>query len=77
MDLDIYFKSNNKQKTLSKVEILPKLPINDRIEYWFPDKKIREDLSIILGRIDTIKDKDIRDFCLCAFSNILKMLLFG
>ncbi|MEK6895938.1 MAG: DNA methyltransferase [Nanoarchaeota archaeon] len=72
LDLDIYFKSNNKQKTLSKVEILPKLPINDRIEYWFPDKKIREDLSIILGRIDTIKDKDIRDFCLCAFSNILK-----
>ncbi len=71
-DLNLYFESKNKQKTLSKVEILPKLPINERIEYWFPDKKIREDLSIILGRIDTIKDKDIRDFCLCAFSNILK-----
>ncbi len=71
-DLNLYFESKNKQKTLSKVEILPKLPINERIEYWFPDKKTRGDLSIILGRIDTIKDKDIRDFCLCAFSNILK-----
>lgn len=71
-DLNLYFESNNKQTTLSKVEILPKLPINERIEYWFPDKKTREDLGIILGRINTIKDKDIRDFCLCAFSNILK-----
>jgi len=48
------------------------IPTNERIEYWFPDKKLREDLSIIFGRIDTIKNKDIRDFCLCAFSNILK-----
>lgn len=71
-DLNLYFESNNKQTTLSKVEILPKLPINERIVYWFPDKKTREDLGIILGRINTIKDKDIRDFCLCAFSNILK-----
>lgn len=71
-DLNLYFESHNKQKTLSKVEILPKIPNNERIDYWFPDKKIREDLSIILGRIDAIKDKDIRDFCLCAFSNILK-----
>ena len=71
-DLNLYFESNNKQKTLSNVEILPRIPTNERIDYWFPDKKLREDLSIILGRIDTIKDKDIRDFCLCAFSNILK-----
>ncbi len=71
-DLNLYFESDHKQKTLSKVEILPRIPDNKRIEYWFPDKKTREDLSIILGRINTIKDKDIRDFCLCAFSNILK-----
>ncbi len=71
-DLDLYFKSNNKQKTLSKIEILPVLPNNERIEYWFPDKNSRKDLSIILGRIDSIKDKDVSDFCLCAFSNILK-----
>ncbi len=71
-DLNLYFDFNNKQKVLSEIKILPILPINERIEYWFPNKKLREDLSIILGRIDTIKDKDIRDFCLCAFSNILK-----
>jgi len=72
-DLEMYFKSKNqKQKTLSKIEIVPVIPTNERINYWFPDKKSRDELSIILGRIDTIKDKDIRDFCLCAFSNILK-----
>jgi DNA modification methylase len=71
-DLNLYFESNNKQKTLSKVDILSKLPVNKRIEYWFPDKKARDNLGIILGRIEVIKDKDISDFCLCAFSNILK-----
>jgi len=72
-DLKLYFESRNKnQKTLSKIEIVPIIPNNERIEYWFPDKKLREELGTILGRIDTIKDKDIRDFCLCAFSNILK-----
>ena len=72
-DLKLYLESRNKhQKTLSKIEIAPIIPNNERIEYWFPDKKLREELGIILGRIDTIKDKDIRDFCLCAFSNILK-----
>ena len=72
-DLKLYFESRNKnQKTLSKIEIAPIIPNNERIEYWFPDKKLREELGTILGRIGTIKDKDIRDFCLCAFSNILK-----
>ena len=71
-DLKMCFKFDNKQKTLTEIKILPIMPNNERIEYWFPDKKIRKDLSIILGRINLIKDKDIRDFCLCAFSNILK-----
>ena len=72
-DLKLYLESRNKhQKTLSKIEIAPIIPNNERIEYWFPDKKLRKELGTILGRIDTIKDKDIRDFCLCAFSNILK-----
>ena len=72
-DLKVYFESKNqKQKTLSKIEITPIIPINERIEYWFPNKESRTELGIILGRIDAIKDKNIRDFCLCAFSNILK-----
>jgi len=72
-DLEGYFDSKHqKQKTLSKTEITPIIPNNERIEYWFPDKKSREELGIILGRIDAIKDKDVHDFCLCAFSNILK-----
>ena len=72
-DLKLHLESRNKhQKTLSKIEISPIIPNNERIEYWFPDKKVREGLGIILGRIDVIEDKDIRDFCLCAFSNILK-----
>src|SRR3989338_5638207 len=72
-DLKLYLESRNKhQKILSKIEIASIIPNNERIEYWFPDKKVREGLGIILGRIDVIEDKDIRDFCLCAFSNILK-----
>ena len=70
-DLEIQFKSKN-QKTLSNLKITPIIPNNERIEYWFPDEELRTELGIILGRIDSIKDKDIRDFCLCAFSNILK-----
>lgn len=73
LDLEPNIQFRNKhQKTLSKIEITPIIPNNERIVYWFPDKKIRDELSIILGRINIIKDKDIRDFCLCAFSNILK-----
>lgn len=72
-DLEMYSKSKNqKQKTLSKIEIIPIILNNERIEYWFPDKELRMELGVILGRIGVIKDKDIRDFCLCAFSNILK-----
>lgn len=70
-DLEMQFKSKN-QKTLSDLKITPIIPNNERIEYWFPDKKIREELGLILRRINSIKNKEIRDFCLCAFSNILK-----
>ena len=42
-DLEMYFKSKNqKQKTLSKIEIVPVIPTNERINYWFPDKKSRD-----------------------------------
>ncbi len=72
-DLTVYINSKNKkQKTLSNIEINPIIPDNDRINYWFPHDNIREELGIILGRINQIKNKDIRTFCLCAFSQILK-----
>src|SRR3989338_5482823 len=61
-DLELYFKSKNqKQKTLSKIEITPIIPNNNRIEYWFPNEELRIELGLILGRIDLIKAKDIRD----------------
>jgi len=47
------------------------IPNNERLEYWFPEKQ-REDLAIILSRINLIDDQDVKTFSLCAFSNILK-----
>jgi hypothetical protein len=44
---------------------------NKRIDYWFPEKQ-KHDLSIILSAIMGIEDNNIRNFLLCAFSNILK-----
>jgi len=72
-DLSSYFElKDKKQNTSSNMNIAALIPDNERIKYWFPDKKSREELGIILGRISIIKDKDIHNFCLCAFSNILK-----
>jgi len=73
LDLETYFDSGQTgQETLANRKIVPIIPVNERIDYWFPDKRIKEDLGVILGRIDKIEDADVRDFCLCAFSNILK-----
>lgn len=47
------------------------VPENERIDYWFP-KTQKERLSIILGRINEIRNDDVRDFFLVAFSQILK-----
>jgi DNA modification methylase len=45
---------------------------NNRIDYWFPEKQ-KHDLSIILSGIMMInEDENIRNFLVCAFSNILK-----
>jgi len=63
---------NNKQKTLSNLGIKPVIPDNERINYWFPYEDIKYELGVILGRINQIRDKDIKNFCLCAFSQILK-----
>ncbi len=59
-----------RQKTLSEIKSV--IPENERLNYWFPDKEIKEELGIIFGRINSINNADIRNFCLCAFSNILK-----
>ena len=48
------------------------MPINKKIDYWFPEQQKR-DLGIILSRINCIDDDRIRTFLLCAFSNILKI----
>jgi DNA modification methylase len=46
--------------------------VNNRIDYWFPEKQ-KHDLSIILSGIMMIsEDENIRNFLVCAFSNILK-----
>ena len=62
----------NKIKPLKEIDIKPVTPDKERIKYWFPREHIREELGIILGRINKIGDEDIRNFCLCAFSQILK-----
>src|SRR3989344_7549433 len=72
-DIKIYLESKKeKQKTLSGIKIDQVIPKNERIDYWFPDEIVKEELGIILGRINEIKDSNIKNFCLCAFSNILK-----
>jgi len=53
-------------------EALQKVPQNERIDYWFlPEQK--EKLSIILARITEIDNKDVRDFYLVTFAQILKL----
>src|SRR5215467_10307218 len=47
------------------------IPGNNRLEYWFPEKQT-VDLAIMLSRINQIEDQDVKNFSLCAFSNILK-----
>ena len=45
---------------------------NKRIDYWFSEKQ-RHDLDIILSGIMIFsEDENVRNFLLCAFSNILK-----
>ncbi|WP_297972584.1 DNA methyltransferase [uncultured Capnocytophaga sp.] len=47
------------------------MPKNERIDYWFLPEQ-RDKLAIILFAIKEIGDKDIQDFFLVAFSQILK-----
>jgi DNA modification methylase len=45
---------------------------NKRIDYWFPEKQKRA-LAVILSRVNSVYDPQVRTFLLCAFSNILKL----
>ncbi|MCL4393686.1 MAG: DNA adenine methylase [Chloroflexi bacterium] len=46
-------------------------PANSRIDYWFRAPQKRE-LGEVLARISDVRDADVRDFLLVAFSQILK-----
>ncbi|NKQ38643.1 MAG: hypothetical protein HF967_04090 [Methanosarcinales archaeon] len=70
-DVTQYINLKNK-KILHSIEINPIIPNNERINYWFPHESIREELGIILWRINQIEDESIKIFCICAFSQILK-----
>lgn len=47
------------------------IPNNEKIDYWFKSKQKKE-LSVILYSIFQIENKDIKDFFLVAFAQILK-----
>lgn len=48
-----------------------KAPQHERIDYWFKEEeKIR--LAFLFAEIAKLKDKDIKNFLYCGFSNILK-----
>lgn len=51
--------------------IQPIIPENERIDYWFNQRE-KEQLGILLGRINAIEEQDSREIFLVAFSQILK-----
>ncbi|MBI5682221.1 MAG: hypothetical protein HZC45_03490 [Deltaproteobacteria bacterium] len=48
-----------------------KAPEHERIDYWFKPEEKRK-LAFIFTEILKLRDRDIRDFFYCGFSNILK-----
>lgn len=48
-----------------------KAPEHERIDYWFKPEEKRK-LAFLFSEISKIKDRDIKDFFYCGFSNILK-----
>jgi len=64
-----------KEKLFSLIEDKKEIEdkkFNERIIYWFPDKKIRLELLSILNNIYSLKDENLKNFFLCGFSQILK-----
>lgn len=63
----------NGQNTLrrqSLVDYEKNLPHFHNRDYWFK-RNVLNELGIIKAHIDKIEDKDLRDFCLVAFSSII------
>lgn len=48
-----------------------KAPEHERIDYWFGPEEKRK-LAFIFAEISKLKDRDVKDFFYCGFSNILK-----
>jgi hypothetical protein len=48
-----------------------KAPEHERIDYWFKPGEKRE-LAFIFSEISKLRDRDLRNFFYCGFSNILK-----
>ncbi|MDR2426019.1 MAG: site-specific DNA-methyltransferase [Endomicrobium sp.] len=69
--LEIEFNILKDKLALYNEKIYIKLPAHDRIDYWFRYEEKKE-LAFILSKISEIREKDIKDFFYCAFSNILK-----
>ncbi|MCR2110952.1 site-specific DNA-methyltransferase [Campylobacter upsaliensis] len=85
LNLDILYKEYENIKNIlsfssslfgvDKDELLGKakkiIPNNEKIDYWFKEKQ-KHELSVILYLIFQINDKDIQNFFLVAFAQILK-----
>ncbi|MBN1325447.1 hypothetical protein JW977_00490 [Candidatus Falkowbacteria bacterium] len=65
------FKKLKNKLDLYKDTAKIKAPKHERIDYWFNPKEKRK-LAFIFTTISKIKDRDIKDFFFCGFSNILK-----
>ncbi|MGX2971175.1 DNA methyltransferase [Helicobacter sp. T3_23-1059] len=64
--------NNSKKKAkCNNIQNLKNIDSNERIDYWFKSKQKRE-LKEILTHILGIENKDIQDFYLVAFAQILK-----
>lgn len=69
-EMDLPYKLDGKFEYFLK-EAKKYVPENERIDYWFlPQQK--DKLSVIFAQIVEIDNKDVRDFYLIAFAQILK-----
>lgn len=70
-ELEKYFlKLKNKIDSFNKNTKI-KVPKHERIDYWFKSEEKRK-LAFLFSEISKIKNRKIRDFFYCGFSNILK-----